>query len=308
MDFPLSPTQSDPHHDGDVVQSAPKDWTGVEEALSRLAHYAARDASDRQSRTPGFDFSAGIRVTEPSFDATPRPADLSIEPLLSDRRLLGRRALRGPALFLMMACMGSAAILAWQSYGGLGKQLVASSAPQLGWSSSTPEMNPPSSEIAAEQPSPPAIQAPAPETAPAQAAAVALAASETGAPAAPETGAPAAAEAGAPTVPAPPSTPEFEQLKTIAGDLAAARESIEHLAAAQQQLTAAQQQMAREIATLQTAEQDLRHNTSAAPPRPAAAPMRKPVAMPPQPAPQPLAAPLPRALPEPPPRPPMPVP
>jgi hypothetical protein len=307
MDFPLSPTQSDPHHHGDVVLSAPKDWTGVEEALSRLAHYAARDALDRQSRTSGCDFFAGIRVTEPSFDATPRPTDLNIEPLPSNRPLLGRRALRGLILFLMMACMGITATLAWQFYGGADKQ-IASWAPQLGGSSSAPDMNPPTSEIAAEQPSPRAIEASAPETAPAQAAAVVLAPPETGAPAAPGTGAPAAPETGAPAMPVPASTPELEQLKTMAGDLDAVRESIEHLAAAQQQLTAAQQQMAREIATLQTAEQDLRHNTSAAPPRPAAAPMRKPVAMPPQPAPQRSAAPLPRALSEPPPRPPMPVP
>jgi hypothetical protein len=109
MDSTLSPTQADPRHDGDVVLLAPKDWTDAEEALSRLAPDPARDASDRRPRTVGSDFSAGLRVTEPSFDTTLRPADLNNDPLPGDRPSLGRRASRSLARFLMTACIGVAA-------------------------------------------------------------------------------------------------------------------------------------------------------------------------------------------------------
>jgi hypothetical protein len=114
MDTKLSPTQVDPDHDGDVVVLAPKDWTDAEEALSRLAHVA----SDRRRPTAGSDFSAGPRATEPSLDATVRPPDLNIAPLPTDRPALGRRNSRSLARFLVTACFGVAATLAWQSYGG----------------------------------------------------------------------------------------------------------------------------------------------------------------------------------------------
>src|ERR1700686_4957095 len=151
MDSKLSPAQADPQHDGDVVVLAPKDWTDAEEALSRLAHVA----SDRRRPTAGSDFSAGPRVTDSSLDATLRPADLNNVP--TDRPSLGRRISRNIARFLVTACIGVAATLAWQSYGGTAKQMIANSAPQLSWLLSLPAMNPPSGgEIAVEQPSPPA--------------------------------------------------------------------------------------------------------------------------------------------------------
>ncbi|HEY2230935.1 MAG TPA: hypothetical protein VGI22_25000 [Xanthobacteraceae bacterium] len=285
MDAKLSPVQADPHHDGDVVVLAPKEWTDAEEALAKLAHVA----SHRRRPTPGADFSAGPRVTEPLLDATLR--DLKNDPLPTDRPSRGRRTSRGFARFLMMACVGVAATLAWQSYGGTAKQIIASSAPQLGSLLSTPAMDPPSDlETAVAQPSPAAVQASAPQAASAPATTVAPTASETAPPTAP--------------------SPELQQLATMAHDLAAVQQSVE-------QLAAGQEQMAREIAKLQTAEQDIRRRISA--PSPAAAnAARKPVPppppapqssatllppAPPPPAPQPSVAPLP---PEPP-RPPMPV-
>jgi hypothetical protein len=236
MDSKLSPAQADPHHGGDVVVLAPKDWTDAEEALSRLAHVA----SDRRRPTAGCDFSAGPRVTEPSLDATLRPADLNNDPLPTDRSSLGRRASRSLARFLVMACIGVAATLAWQSYGGAAMQMIASSSPQLSWLLSPPAMDPPSGrEIAVEQASPPAVAASAPQAVSAQAGAVAPTASET-------------AASPAPTAPAP----ELQQLATMAHDLAAVRQSVE-------QLTAGQEQMARDIAKLQTAGQDIRRRISA---------------------------------------------
>jgi hypothetical protein len=309
MDSKLCPAQVNPRHDGDVVLLAPNDWTDAEEVLSKLAHVA----SDRRRPTAGSDFSAGPRVTEPSLDATVRPADLINDPLPIDRPPLGRRTSRNLARFLLTACIGVAATLAWQSYGGAVRLMIASSAPQLSWSLSLPAMNPPSGrEIAVEQPSPPAVQASAPQAASAQEGAVATTASE-------------AVASTAPTAP----SPELLQLETMLHDLAAVRQSVE-------QLAAGQEQMARDIAKLQTAGQDIRRRISALPPA-AATTARKPVPPPqpvpqssaaplppapqqsapqssaalppalPQPAPQSSAAPLPSAAPEPPSRPPMPV-
>ena len=173
----------------------------------------------------------------------------------------------------MTACIGVAATLAWQSYGGTAKQMIANSAPQLSWLLSLPAMNPPSGrEIAVEQPSPPAVQASAPQAASAQAGAVAPAVSET-------------AASTAPTA----RSPELRQLETMAHDLAAVRQSVE-------QLAAGQEQMARDIAKLQTAGQDIRRRITAFPPA-AATGAHKPV--PPQPALQSSVAPLPPAPPQP---------
>src|SRR5258708_529424 len=129
MDSKLSPAQADPHHDGDVVLLAPKDWTDAEEALSELAQVA----SDRRRPTARSDFSAGPRVTEPSLDATLRPAGLDNDPLPTDQPSLGRRTSRRLVSFLVTACVGVAATLAWQSYGGTAKETIADSDPQLHW-------------------------------------------------------------------------------------------------------------------------------------------------------------------------------
>jgi hypothetical protein len=290
MDLKLSPAQADPHHDGDVVLLAPKDWTDAEEALSRLAHVA----SDRRRPTAGSDFSAGPRVTEPSRDATLRPADLNSDRLPTDRPSLRRRTSRSLARFLVTACIGVAATLAWQSYGGAAKRMIANSVPQLSWLLSPPATDAPSGrEIAVEQPSPPAVQASAPQAASEQAGAVAPTASQTAAPTAP--------------------SPELQDLATMAHDLAAVRQSVE-------QLAAGQEQMARDVAKLQTAGQDIRRRISALPP--AAATAHKPVPppqpafqssvgplapAPPEPAPPSSVAPLPPAPSEQPLRPPMPV-
>jgi hypothetical protein len=69
-----------------------------------------------------------------------------------------------------------------------------------------------------------------------------------------------------PTAPATPS-PDVQQLKGMSLGLAAVRQSVEQLAAAQQQMTD-------EIAKLQATEQEILDKVSG-PPRPAAAPPRK---------------------------------
>jgi hypothetical protein len=302
MDLKLSPTQADSRHDGEMALPAPKDIAAAEEALSKLALIA----SDRRPAA-GSDFSAGPRVTEPSPDVTLRAADPTNDPLRSDQTSPGRRASRSLAGFLLAACIGVAATLAWQSYGGVARQVIAGAAPPLGWLAPPPATTPSSGrESTIEQPGRPAVQASAqPASAPAEPIAA------------------TASEPAASTTPAGPS-PELQQLATMARDLAAVRQSVE-------QLAAVQGQMAREIAKLQTAGQDIRRRISALPP--AAVTARKPVVAPqlvppPQAAPQPSAAsappatqpapqsssaplpptaPLPPALAEPPSRPPMPV-
>jgi hypothetical protein len=101
------------------------------------------------------------------------------------------------------------------------------------------------------------------------------------APAAAETDASAATAAAAPAAPAP----DQQQLNATSLGLAAVRQSIDQLAA---QLAASQQQMANQIAKLQSADQDILQKIAAppqiaAPPRPAAPPARKPVALTPPP-------------------------
>jgi hypothetical protein len=260
MDSKLTPVPAGPHQDGDVVLVAPKDWTYVEDAL--------HVSSNQRRATAGSDFSAGPRMTEPSLDPTLRPADVNNEPLPTDRPSPGRRTSRSLARFLVAVCVGVAATLAWQSYGGMAKQMIANSAPRLSGLllSPPPAMNQPSGrETAVEQPNPPAVQASAPQAPSAQAGAVASTASQT----------------ATSTAPSNPSRELQHQLETMEQDLAAVRQSVE-------QLAAGQEQMVRDIAKLHTAGQDIRRRTSALPP---ATTSRKPVP-PPQVAPQSSTAPL----------------
>jgi hypothetical protein len=51
-----------------------------------------------------------------------------------------RRSARGFARFLVAICIGVAGTLAWQSYGEATKQIIAASAPELGWSREAKQM------------------------------------------------------------------------------------------------------------------------------------------------------------------------
>src|SRR5262249_30433480 len=51
-----------------------------------------------------------------------------------------RRRSRGFARYLIAICIGAAAILAWQSYGDATKQIIATRAPELGWSPEARQM------------------------------------------------------------------------------------------------------------------------------------------------------------------------
>jgi hypothetical protein len=259
MEPKLSTARANPHHDGDVVLLAPEEWTDTEEALSKLAQVT----SNRRPLSAGSDFSAGPRVAEPSPDNTLRAADATGDLPPTDRP--GGRASRRIARFLVAACMGVAVTLAWQSYGDAARQMIASSAPPLGWLLLPPATDPaPGSEIAVEQPNPSAIQASVPPPASAQAATAASTAPE--------------------TAPSAPSPELRQQLEAMVHELAGVRQSVE-------QLSAGQEQIASDIAKLQAAEQDIRRRLAALPPAAGAA-VRKP-APPPQVAPQSSIAPPP---------------
>jgi hypothetical protein len=60
--------------------------------------------------------------------------------LLAIEQQTKRRASGGFARYLLAVCIGAAAILAWQSSGEAAKQLIATKAPELGWSPETKQI------------------------------------------------------------------------------------------------------------------------------------------------------------------------
>jgi hypothetical protein len=79
-----------------------------------------------------FEFPADRMPAEPSVDATaPLAADLKND--LSKQPSRGKRGLLAGVRFLIAACIGAAATLAWQSYGEVARKAIASSSEQLGW-------------------------------------------------------------------------------------------------------------------------------------------------------------------------------
>ncbi len=114
MDATPSPTQVDSPR-VDPVSVALAD---AKEILSKLR---VCDVPDRP-HTKVSDLSPGLRETEPSPDAAPRPVSSNNDPLPSRRSSVSRRAFRRVTRFLMAACIGAAATLAWQSYGDAAKQ------------------------------------------------------------------------------------------------------------------------------------------------------------------------------------------
>jgi hypothetical protein len=121
---------------------------------------------------------------------------------LAGRPSIVRRALRSLTRFSIAVLIGAGATLAWQSYGGIARELLSTQVPSLSWllvSTTTPT---PGAERSAQEPAG-SQSAPIAQTAP-----------------------PAAAA----------TTSEFTQLEPIAHDLAAMRHSLEQLAAKQEQM------------------------------------------------------------------------
>jgi hypothetical protein len=62
-------------------------------------------------------------------------ADADVRPIVLERKLpsLARRSMRAVVRFLITFGIGVAATLAWQSYGDVARQVIASSSSRLGW-------------------------------------------------------------------------------------------------------------------------------------------------------------------------------
>jgi len=185
------------------------------------------------------------------MDSRPSPTtDLKNDQFPSKRRSLGRRAFRSLARFLIAVFIGVVGTLAWQSYGEATKQTIAICL--QGWSRQTCVET--AKQMIASWPgqlgwTPPEIAAEPPRAVPAFA---------------------QNAQQAAPVA----------QFAAMAGDLAALRQSAEQFAAGQEQLAAGQEQLTRDIAKLQTAEQDIHQENRVPPPQ---GPARKPMPMPPAP-------------------------
>jgi len=175
------------------------------------------------------------------FDDLPRPRPLpkQVEDLLSQStqhfddeasertiiryRLLAieseiqKRSARRFARYLVAICIGAAVILAWQSYGAATKQVIATKAPELGWSPETRQM-------------------------------IADWAQQFGW---------TKPRAGAESTAVQSSVPETEKVQQLEADIAAVRQTVEQRLAAEQQtveqLAARQDQLASEITKLQAA-------------------------------------------------------
>jgi len=173
-----------------------------------------------------------------------------------------RRALRAVGRYFVVICLTVAGTLAWQSYGEATKQIVATRAPELGWSpeaklmiaswvqelgwTKPSEARDTSSARSPVAETPQGIRViPVAQTAP---------------------------EGAAPKEPAAPAI-DPEQVQQITRSLSTLQQSVE-------QLAAAQDQMAQRITSLQAAELEILNRTPAPPPLPPAAPARKPAPSP----------------------------
>jgi len=183
------------------------------------------------------------------------PTEFPVDRRITDRPSGSRPASGRFVRYLLALCIGVVATLAWQSYGEAIKTVIATSAPELGWSPESKQMiagwirqrgwaqRPPTAEIRS-----------AGQTS--QAASVAQSAPDA-------------------VAPKPVSDPavNMDQVQHMARDLSALRQTVE-------QLAAGQDQMAREIEKLQAADLELLNRIPTAPRQVPAVPGRKPVPLP----------------------------
>ncbi len=183
----------------------------------------------------------------------------------------GRRARRAFLRYLIAICVGVAATLAWQSYGDMIKQTVATRAPALGWSPEVQQLIVALvQEVGWDKPA--VLERNAPQ-APAQTV--------------PQTSVAQGAFDPAAYKPSASPSPTVEQVQQIVSDLATLKQAVG-------QLSSNQDQMAQDIAKVQATDQEVLNKVSAnkvaaPPPRPATMPgVRHPPASPAPMPPQPL--------------------
>jgi hypothetical protein len=278
----LSSTQADPRFDSGAAPTMAKDGftsveealAGLEEALASFVHQAVNDTPDARPRAPTSDRSADASISQSFAAARLGVADLGPR-VPREQRSHGKR--RPLARLAIAVCLGGSAIWAWRSYGGHARDMNATWAPPVGWISARPSAD----EIPAPQtPDPTPEQPAAPPTIETSAQTPAQAVSQAASIAQPAT---TLANEPAATSPAP------QQTEMMARDLAALRQTVDQLAAGQEQLS-------REIVKLHAEKhrankppaekphKRMLRRVSALPAPPVAAPARKPplTPMPPQ--------------------------
>lgn len=214
--------------------------TGVDETVITLAPEAPGATPHAPPRGPAPGRAPDAHVP-PSFAASLGPPDLSAQ-IPREQRSLSKAGIL--ARLAIVVCLGASAFWAWQSYGGLATDMVASWGPPFNWilasvhPSAAPQTPAPAPEQAAAAP---VVAAAAPPPAQAASQPAATAQPATAAIAQPATAAQSATAAA--SDPAAASA-DRQQIKTMARDLAALRQTVEQLAAGQGQLT-------RDIAKLQ---------------------------------------------------------
>ena len=192
------------------------------------------------------DFHSGVT---PALDLEASERKAIHDRLEAIEKETKRRGSRGLARYLVAILIGVAATLAWQSYGDATKRMIATKAPELGWSPEAKQMiaswtKPP---VGSEKQAAPVVQ-----TAPGNV---------------------------APKAPATVSLDQ-DQLQQITGSLTTLRQMVDTLRQTVEELTAGQDQMTRVIGRLETAVAELIVKIPEPPPQPPAAPARKPTPVP----------------------------
>jgi hypothetical protein len=244
VDSSQGPPLNDRHHEGDVVSPVPKQWPTLEIARPdgpARDPDAGRMSSDQDigSAREKYDFSAGLRAVEPSIHVFPRPSGVENDQFTSEGTSIGRRAFRTFVRLCIAVLTGVGATVAWQYHGDDVKEMARTWAASPGGLSSVSTMTSP----------------------------------------------PVPASVAAAT------SPELVQQPAVARDLADVRPGVDQLATKQEQLppaqarpataqdepavtqeqpAAKQEQVARNVATPQAVEQDVRPKTSSSPRQPRA--------------------------------------
>ena len=208
--------------------------TGVDETVITLAPEAPSATPHARPRGPASGRGPDAHVA-PSFAATLGPPDLSAQ-IPRESRKLGKAGIL--ARVAIVVCLGASAFWAWQSYGRTATDMIAAWGPPFNWISALANQS-----AAPQAPGPAAEQAAAPPVVAASAPPAAQGASQPAAIAQPATATSAQPATTAASEPAAASA-DRQQIKTMARDLAALRQTVEQLAAGQEQLT-------RDIAKLQ---------------------------------------------------------
>ena len=235
MVFSRRQAQNVQNDQADSVLRSFKEWLVREASAGRLAlHPDANAYSDKPDDTTGteFYFSPSIAPSEPSIDLHYQQANFHSDRISSNRPSIGRRVFRTLAWGFIVIVIVSAA-LAWQSGDDQTKEMVKVWGKSLSsFLSGHDSTSPRGTDVAAE---PASKQAPTQDTALLQA--------------------PVSQSVQA-SAPAEPTLQR--QLETLASDLSVVRDIVEKLADKQEQ-------MARDIATLQATKQNLSQKISSLP-------------------------------------------